>query len=61
MQLSKSASLKRGGGLVTPESRVNVVGVNCGQQFTNDSVLIVQTAESIHYITTNGLVDKDYA
>lgn len=29
IQLSKSASLKSGGGLVTPESRVNAVGVNC--------------------------------
>lgn len=29
MQFSKSASLKSGGGLVTPESRVNVVGINC--------------------------------
>lgn len=29
IQLSKSASLRGGGGLVTPESRVNVVGMNC--------------------------------
>lgn len=29
IQLSKSASLRSGGGLVTPESRVSVVGMNC--------------------------------
>lgn len=29
MQFSRSASLNNGGGLVTPESRVNVVGMNC--------------------------------
>lgn len=29
IQLSKSASLRSGGGLVTPESRVNDVGINC--------------------------------
>lgn len=29
IQVSKSASLKSGGGLVTPESRVSVVGTNC--------------------------------
>lgn len=29
IQLSKSASLRSGGGLVTPGSRVNVVGMNC--------------------------------
>lgn len=29
IQLSKSASVRSGGGLVTPESRVKVVGTNC--------------------------------
>jgi len=29
LQFSKSASLKSGGGLVTPESSVKVVGMNC--------------------------------
>ena len=29
IQLSRSASLRSGGGLVTPESRVSVVGMNC--------------------------------
>lgn len=32
IQPNRSASLKRGGGLVTPESRVKVVGVNCTLQ-----------------------------
>lgn len=36
IQLSKSASLRRGGGLVTPGSRVNVVGMNCN---INSSVI----------------------
>jgi hypothetical protein len=36
IQLSKSASLRRGGGLVTPGSRVNVVGMNCN---INSSVM----------------------
>lgn len=29
MQVKRSASLRSGGGLVTPESRVSVVGMNC--------------------------------
>jgi hypothetical protein len=33
MQLRRSASLKRGGGRVTPESSVNDVGINCTRKF----------------------------
>lgn len=40
IQLSKSASLRRGGGLVTPESRVNVVGVNCNKPPSNQYLII---------------------
>ena len=32
MQLNRSASLKSGGGLVTPESKVSVVGMNCNKK-----------------------------
>lgn len=40
MQLRRSASLKRAGGRVTPESSVNEVGINCTIQ--NQLLLEIQ-------------------
>lgn len=40
IQLSKSASLKSGGGRVTPESRINVDGMNCNINSTGEYLFL---------------------
>ena len=53
MQLSKSDSLKRGGGLVTPESSVNVVGRNCKNYKNQKPLTSVPQFQEWHKIASN--------
>lgn len=46
IQLSKSASHNSGGGLVTAESRVKVVGINCRLPRNSETSSIVQAVRT---------------
>lgn len=65
IRLSKSASLRRGGGLVFPGSRVNVVGMNCNSNssvmntyFLGSDAICIQCTQNSWIITMYKKVSK---